>query len=554
MDRVCYANESLIIKLDSPIDSYFLSVELVKIFYGMYLLTCMSFVLVILIADHLFERERQLRRRAARMRRNRVNTSRKVHYRSFSCRAMFYWTEERKPIEHLSANDLQEIAGADESVEQECATEYCFGGYKSTEIGEVLGNRYEVIRKLGFGHFSTVWLCKDKEVTCSDMYSAVKIVKAAEMFNCVAQDEIKLLRCIKSADPNHPGYKHIIQMLDFFQEHSLNGYHTCISFELMGPSLLHLLVQSDYHGIHLPGVRIILKQLLQGLVYLHNVCRIIHTDIKPENILIKVKDDYVRNLVETSSRYKELGVQMPRTYVSSEAWEHYIYCRPIPPLGPIPGAGCFERTSKIGATRASSFPKEEGEPKMKPEKHSRSNKLHQPMYISPNIEVKIADLGNACWEDHHFSCNIQTKQYRALEVILGADYSFPADMWSVGCLAFELATAEYLFNPKRTSSISSTEDHVYLICETLGSIPRYIAQRGARSQHFFDQQGNLRTHDDSINLKYWKTEDVLVDKYMWKRVDAIPFATFVEGLIEPDPELRLTAAAALTSDWINETF
>lgn len=49
-------------------------------------------------------------------------------------------------------------------------------------------------------------------------------------------------------------------------------------------------------------------------MYLHNVCRIIHTDIKPENILIKVKDDYVRNLVETSSRYKELGVQMPRTY------------------------------------------------------------------------------------------------------------------------------------------------------------------------------------------------------------------------------------------------
>lgn len=72
---------------------------------------------------------------------------------------------------------------------------------------------------------------------------------------------------------------------------------------------------------------------------------------------------------------------------------------------------------------------------------------------------------------------------------MGADYSFPADMWSVGCLAFELATAEYLFNPKRTSSISSTEDHVYLICETLGGIPKYIAQRGARSQHFFDQQG-----------------------------------------------------------------
>ncbi|KRT81829.1 protein kinase, partial [Oryctes borbonicus] len=489
MNEVCYANQTLE-DLNVSIDTFLERIEILNILYILYVTSCVSFMFIALLADSIFKRERPRGRRIRRTRRNR-NRKRKIAFRSISCRAVFYRTEERKPVEHLSADDLQEIAGADDSVEQECATEYCFGGYKSTEIGEILGSRYEVIRKLGFGHFSTVWLCKDKDTNTSNLYTAVKIVKAAEMFNCVAQDEIKLLRCIKCADPSHPGYKHIIQMLDFFQEHSMNGYHTCISFELMGPSLLHLLVQSDYRGIHLPGVRTILKQLLQGLVYLHDICKIIHTDIKPENILIKVKDDYVRNLVETSSRYKELGVQMPRTYVSSEAWEHYVYCRPIPPLGRIPPAGSFERV-KVGATRASSFPKDEGEPKIKPEKHNRSNKLHQPMYISPNIEVKIADLGNACWEDRHFSCNIQTKQYRALEVILGADYSFPADMWSVGCLAFELATAEYLFNPKRTSSISSTEDHVYLICETLGSIPRYIAQRGARCQHFFDQQGNLR--------------------------------------------------------------
>ena len=38
----------------------------------------------------------------------------------------------------------------------------------------------------------------------------------------------------------------------------------------------------------------------------------------------------------------------------------------------------------------------------------------------PRLKVKIADLGNACWEDHHYTDDIQTRQYRALEVILGS--------------------------------------------------------------------------------------------------------------------------------------
>ena len=37
----------------------------------------------------------------------------------------------------------------------------------------------------------------------------------------------------------------------------------------------------------------------------------------------------------------------------------------------------------------------------------------------PGLEVKIADLGNACWEHHHYTDDIQTRQYRALEVIIG---------------------------------------------------------------------------------------------------------------------------------------
>ena len=69
--------------------------------------------------------------------------------------------------------------------------------------------------------------------------------------------------------------------------------------------------------------------------------------------------------------------------------------------------------------------------------------LQDPVHeVSLNLEVKIADLGNACWEQHHFTEDIQTRQYRSLEVLLGAGYGTPADIWSCACMAFELATGE----------------------------------------------------------------------------------------------------------------
>ncbi|KHJ90953.1 hypothetical protein OESDEN_09191 [Oesophagostomum dentatum] len=51
-----------------------------------------------------------------------------------------------------------------------------------------------------------------------------------------------------------------------------------------------------------------------------------------------------------------------------------------------------------------------------------------------DIEVKIADLGNACWTHHHFTEDIQTRQYRSLEVLIGAGYGPPADIWSTACM------------------------------------------------------------------------------------------------------------------------
>jgi serine/threonine-protein kinase SRPK2 len=54
-------------------------------------------------------------------------------------------------------------------------------------------------------------------------------------------------------------------------------------------------------------------QTLEGLDYLHSKCRIIHTDIKPGNILMCVDEAYVRNLVNEATLWQKQGGRLPRS-------------------------------------------------------------------------------------------------------------------------------------------------------------------------------------------------------------------------------------------------
>lgn len=106
------------------------------------------------------------------------------------------------------------------------------------------------------------------------------------------------------------------------------------------------------------------------------------------------------------------------------------------------------------------------------------------------VNVKIADLGNACWVDRHFTSDIQTRQYRSPEVILGAEYGTSADIWSIACICFELLTGDYLFDPKKGQKYSKDEDHIAQIYELVGSFPRKVALSGKYSSEIFTRRGN----------------------------------------------------------------
>jgi serine/threonine-protein kinase SRPK3 len=187
------------------------------------------------------------------------------------------------------------------TAEEEDSEDYCKGGYHPVAVGETYNNgRYVVVRKLGWGHFSTVWLSRD---TTTDKHVALKVVRSAAHYTETAIDEIKLLNRIVQAKPSHPGRKHVVSLLDSFEHKGPNGVHVCMVFEVLGENLLGLIKRWNHRGIPMPLVKQITKQVLLGLDYLHRECGIIHTDLKPENVLIEIGD--VEQIVKAHVQQEE---------------------------------------------------------------------------------------------------------------------------------------------------------------------------------------------------------------------------------------------------------
>lgn len=91
--------------------------------------------------------------------------------------------------------------------------------------------------------------------------------------------ELAILQCITSADPRHPGYKHVLGLLDHFVHMGPHGHHVCLVHEVMCRNLHEFSFHFEYQQLPLDLVREVAKQMLKGLEYLHTVCGVIHTGI-----------------------------------------------------------------------------------------------------------------------------------------------------------------------------------------------------------------------------------------------------------------------------------
>lgn len=91
---------------------------------------------------------------------------------------------------------------------------------------------------------------------------------------------------------------HNVMLLNSFMHSGPNGKHFIMVFEILGVNLLEIMKRYDYKGIPMPLVRKIALQVLMGLDYLHRICRIIHTDLKPENVIVSLSKQELEEIMK----------------------------------------------------------------------------------------------------------------------------------------------------------------------------------------------------------------------------------------------------------------
>ncbi|KAK9718098.1 serine/threonine protein kinase, CMGC, dual-specificity [Basidiobolus ranarum] len=159
-------------------------------------------------------------------------------------------------------------------------------------------------------------------------------------------------------------------------------------------------------------------------------------------------------------------------------------------------------------------------------------------------QVKVIDVGSSCFESERIYTYIQSRFYRAPEVILGVPYSMAIDMWSLGCILAELYTAHPLFPGE------NEKEQLSCIMEAIGAPPAHLVEKSARKIAFFDSNNAPRP---VVNSKGKRRRPGHRPLSQTLKCNDDGFLDFVSRCLEWDPQKRMTPEEALRHYWIQGT-
>ena len=175
---------------------------------------------------------------------------------------------------------------------------------------------------------------------------------------------------------------------------------------------------------------------------------------------------------------------------------------------------------------------------------------------APVGRVKLVDLGTAFYVGRQGARDIQTREYRCPEGVLGLwPFGPAADVWSVGCLVFELLTGETLFDPQSPrpgEPFSKDESHLAQAVELLGPVPAELVRRSPRAARWFRGDGSalrniaIASPPPGVDA----IARVLEENFAFARRDARDAADFLRALLRYEPDARVSARRALDLPWL----
>ena len=450
------------------------------------------------------------------------------------------WLNKQKETGHDS-NDSDASLSSDDEEEVSKGT-----------VGEWFNDQYFCIKYLGKGTFSRVWLVyniEDRE------FYAMKII--LPKYYKEGKHELKMTQLLKSSNKD----TRLVQTKDVFI-YSKNKNTICIIAELMGICMIDLFKKYDHNTIPESLIKMIFTDILKGLSEMHSK-NIIHTDLKSENIMLNI---FSNKIIKIKEWFSGLCINdIYENMINTELPENYSEMNPnkrkkIKRKCRIRARGKF---SEYYLEKSKEY--DEIISKLRLEKIEDIKEINDFDEVdeielndidytddftydeSIQLVTKIIDFGNAEHFDNRDQDEIQLRYYRPPENIINEYYDTKSDIWTLGCILFEVITGEYLFDiDKNKKSIEKDREHIHQMYEMFGKMPRKMTDECDFSEDLFDSKGRILKHKQ-CNYTNLKTE--LIEEYNIDSEKADILSNLLGNMFKYDPKERYSANDCLNHPW-----
>ena len=305
---------------------------------------------------------------------------------------------------------------------------------------------------------------------------AVKVIRDVDRYRENAKVECRILKRVQEIRRLSSDKRGSRGVVRFFDDFMHNRFY-CLSFERLGKTLYEVIQMNNHRGFYTFDIQAIAREFLETLAFLHDECGLTHTDIKMENIML-------------------CGTE-------------FLECNSPPRIS------------------------------------SSNTKYFRPILVSEQTggrhrSIRIIDFGNGVFRGDHHSTTVNTRQYRAPEVILEQGWDEKSDLWSAGCCIAEMWTGELLF---------PTHENM----EHLAMIERVTGERIGGEIFSFSPPQIRRKFERNNDLNW---PEGCVSSESFRRVNDCEFierlfgrerelAELVARLLRIDPRRRYSASKAL---------